>query len=82
MSTEKPPGLPILTDPRKPLPAHFPSNPLKTRPKFFSQVCRKLCPIGAQWSHDRQAEMGRPGHNGSLTDHRLLATGCRLDIGH
>jgi len=26
--------------------------------------------------------MGRPGHNRSLTDHRLLATGCRLDIGH
>ncbi len=41
----------------KPESLHFARNPLKTRPKFFSQLCRSFPPFGAEWSHDRQAEI-------------------------
>jgi hypothetical protein len=59
--------------PRKPLPAHFPRKPLKTRRKNIPQVCRSFPPFGAQWSHDLRTDDRRADRRSS---YRLLAVHC------
>ena len=66
----------------KPESLHFARNPLKTRPKFFSQLCRSFPPFGAQWSHDRQLEIGEQTTTAPppllATGYWLLASGCSM----